>query len=42
MGQPGIHNAIPSGESHIREVLAYTLDHKGFAAVPPTLQAEVR
>ena len=40
MGQPGIHPTIPSGESHIREVLAYGLDHHGFAAVPPTLQAE--
>jgi len=40
MGQPGIHPAIPSGESHLREVLAYLLDHRGFAAVPPTMQAE--
>ena len=40
MGQPGIHPAIPSGESHLREVLAYTLDHGGFACVPPTVQAE--
>ena len=40
MGQPGIHPAIPSGESHLREVIAYTLDHRGFSAVPPTLQAE--
>ena len=40
MGQPGIHPAIPSGESHLREVIAYTLDHHGFSAVPPTLQAE--
>jgi len=40
MGQPGIHPAIPSGESHLREVLAYRLDHGGFASVPPTVQAE--
>lgn len=40
MGQPGIHPTIPSGESHVREVLTYSLDHHGFAAVPPTMQAE--
>jgi len=40
MGQQGIHGAIPSGEAHVREVVAYRLDHGNFASVPLTLQAE--
>ena len=32
---------VKSGESSIREVLAYLLDHEGFAGVPPTALVEV-
>ena len=32
---------VKSGESSLREVLAYLLDHDGFAGVPPTVLAEV-
>ena len=32
---------VKSGESSLREVLAYLLDHEGFAGVPPTVLAEV-
>jgi len=32
---------IKSGESSLREVLAFLLDHEGFAGVPPTALVEV-
>jgi len=32
---------VKSGESSLREVLAYLLDHEGFAGVPPTALVEV-
>lgn len=32
---------VKSGESSLREVLAFLLDHEGFAAVPPTALVEV-
>lgn len=32
---------VKSGESTLREVLAYLLDHDGFAGVPPTALVEV-
>ena len=32
---------VKSGESTLREVLAYLLDHESFAGVPPTALVEV-
>jgi len=32
---------VKSGESSLREVIAYLLDHEGFAGVPPTALVEV-
>ena len=32
---------VKSGESSLREVLAYLLDHEGFAGVPPTALVEI-
>lgn len=32
---------VKSGESTIREVAAYLLDHEGFAGVPPTALIEL-
>ncbi len=32
---------VKSGESSLREVLAYLLDHEGFAGVPPTALVEL-
>ena len=32
---------VKSGESTLREVLAYILDHEGFAGVPPTSLVEL-
>lgn len=32
---------VKSGESSLREVLAFLLDHEGFAGVPPTALVEV-
>ena len=40
MGQPGIHDHIRSGQAHIREAIAYRLDHEHIAGVPLTLIAE--
>uniref|UniRef100_A0A7S4EXI2 PI3K/PI4K catalytic domain-containing protein n=1 Tax=Chrysotila carterae TaxID=13221 RepID=A0A7S4EXI2_CHRCT len=40
MGHAGIHEHVPSGEAHIREVLAHKLDWKRFSGVPLTIQAE--
>ncbi|XP_021749121.1 phosphatidylinositol 4-kinase gamma 8-like [Chenopodium quinoa] len=36
LGQPGIKRSIRVGETGIRELAAYLLDHDGFAGVPPT------
>ncbi|KAI4348566.1 hypothetical protein L6164_009275 [Bauhinia variegata] len=36
LGQPGLKRSIRIGETGIRELAAYFLDHEGFAAVPPT------
>ncbi|CAH8360375.1 unnamed protein product [Eruca vesicaria subsp. sativa] len=36
LGQPGLKRSIRVGESGIREVAAYLLDHQGFSSVPPT------
>jgi len=32
---------VKSGESSLREVIAYLLDHEGFSSVPPTALVEV-
>lgn len=36
LGQPGLKRSIRVGESGIRELAAYLLDHQGFSSVPPT------
>ncbi|KAH9329215.1 hypothetical protein KI387_001323 [Taxus chinensis] len=36
LGQPGLKRSIRIGETGIREVAAYLLDHDHFAKVPPT------
>ncbi|KAL6988103.1 hypothetical protein U1Q18_013848 [Sarracenia purpurea var. burkii] len=36
LGQPGIKRSIRVGETGLRELAAYLLDHGGFAGVPPT------
>lgn len=36
LGQPGMKRSIRVGETGIRELAAYLLDHGGFAGVPPT------
>ncbi|KAI4300934.1 hypothetical protein L6164_034260 [Bauhinia variegata] len=36
LGEPGLKRSIRIGETGIRELAAYFLDHEGFATVPPT------
>ncbi|CAL0323506.1 unnamed protein product [Lupinus luteus] len=36
LGQPGLKSSIRIGETGVRELAAYLLDHGGFAGVPPT------
>ncbi|CAN8279629.1 unnamed protein product [Cochlearia groenlandica] len=36
LGHPGLKRSIRVGESGIRELAAYLLDHQGFSSVPPT------
>ncbi|KAK9725961.1 hypothetical protein RND81_05G180100 [Saponaria officinalis] len=36
LGQPGLKRSVKVGETGIRELAAYLLDHGGFAGVPPT------
>lgn len=36
LGQPGLKRSVRIGETGIRELAAYLLDHGGFAGVPPT------
>eukprot|EP00249_Psilotum_nudum_P023566 c28924_g4_i1 orf=280-2058(+) len=36
LGQPGFQSSVRVGETGIREVAAYLLDHHNFAKVPPT------
>ena len=40
-GSECLRPGVKSGESSLREVLAYVLDHDGFAGVPPTALVEV-
>ncbi|KAG5054976.1 hypothetical protein AAZX31_03G106200 [Glycine max] len=37
LGQPGLKKSIRIGETGIRELAAYLLDHGGLAGVPPTV-----
>lgn len=41
LGQPGLKRSIRVGETGIREVAAYLLDHAHFAQVPPTALVKV-
>ena len=40
-GSETCRQGVKSGESSLREVLAFLLDHEGFAGVPPTALVEV-
>ncbi|GLJ46726.1 hypothetical protein SUGI_0985240 [Cryptomeria japonica] len=41
LGQPGLKRSIRVGETGVREVAAYLLDHDGFAKVPPTVLVKI-
>ncbi|XP_050373816.1 phosphatidylinositol 4-kinase gamma 1-like [Argentina anserina] len=41
MGQPGLKRSVRIGESGIRELAAYLLDHGGFAGVPPSALVKI-
>ncbi|CAK7339906.1 unnamed protein product [Dovyalis caffra] len=41
LGQPGMKRSIRVGETGIRELAAYLLDHGGFAGVPPTALVKI-
>ncbi|KAH9299668.1 hypothetical protein KI387_031350 [Taxus chinensis] len=41
LGQPGLKRSIRVGETGIREVAAYLLDHEEFAKVPPTVLVKI-
>jgi len=41
LGQPGIKRSIRIGETGIRELAAYLLDHNGFAGVPPSALVKI-
>ncbi|MCO5594590.1 hypothetical protein L7F22_048623 [Adiantum nelumboides] len=41
LGQPGLKKAVRVGETGVREVAAYLLDHENFAKVPPTVLVKV-
>ncbi|TYI44954.1 hypothetical protein E1A91_A04G188500v1 [Gossypium mustelinum] len=41
LGQPGINRSIRVGETGIRELAAYLLDHGGFAGVPATALVKI-
>ncbi|XWS65275.1 hypothetical protein CRYUN_Cryun05aG0079500 [Craigia yunnanensis] len=41
LGQPGIKRSIRVGETGIRELAAYLLDHGGFAGVPATALVKI-
>lgn len=41
LGQPGLKRSVRIGESGIRELAAYLLDHGGFAGVPPTALVKI-
>lgn len=41
LGQPGMKRSVRVGETGIRELAAYLLDHDGFAGVPPTALVKI-
>ncbi|KAI3694468.1 hypothetical protein L1987_77433 [Smallanthus sonchifolius] len=41
LGQPGMKRSIRVGETGLRELAAYLLDHGGFAGVPPSALAKI-
>lgn len=41
LGQPGLKRSVRVGETGIRELAAYLLDHGGFAGVPPTALVKI-
>lgn len=41
IGQPGLKRSVKAGESGMRELAAYLLDHGGFAHVPPTALVKI-
>lgn len=41
LGQPGMKQSIRVGETGIRELAAYLLDHGGFAGVPPSTLVKI-
>ncbi|XP_026418127.1 phosphatidylinositol 4-kinase gamma 8-like [Papaver somniferum] len=41
LSQQGLKNSVPVGETGVREVAAYLLDHNGFAGVPPTALVKI-
>ncbi|KAI5081374.1 hypothetical protein GOP47_0004557 [Adiantum capillus-veneris] len=41
LGQPGLKKTVRVGETGVREVAAYLLDHENFAKVPPTALVKV-
>jgi hypothetical protein len=41
LGQPGLKRAVRVGETGVREVAAYLLDHEHFAGVPSTVLVKV-
>ncbi|KAF6149444.1 hypothetical protein GIB67_016982 [Kingdonia uniflora] len=41
IGQPGLRRSVRVGETGVREVAAFLLDHEGFAGVPPTALVKI-
>ncbi|KAM3738635.1 hypothetical protein ACB098_09G144700 [Castanea mollissima] len=41
LGQPGLKRSVRIGETGIRELAAYLLDHNSFAGVPPTALVKI-
>ncbi|KAL7588978.1 hypothetical protein Lser_V15G38763 [Lactuca serriola] len=41
LGQPGMKRSIRVGETGLRELAAYLLDHDGFAGVPPSALVKI-
>ncbi|XP_044468943.1 phosphatidylinositol 4-kinase gamma 8 [Mangifera indica] len=40
-GQPGVKRSVRIGETGVRELAAYLLDHDGFVGVPPTALVKI-
>ncbi|KAJ4828348.1 hypothetical protein Tsubulata_033424 [Turnera subulata] len=41
LGQPGVKRSIRVGETGVRELAAFLLDHGGFAGIPPTALVKI-